>query len=104
MIINATSPRTSDAYPVQNPIFSVQTYGNTSSGSGAAQLKVWGSNTTSAGVPWIPVCTIDIPLTTAVSGDGAVVEFSWKYVKLELVSISGTGAVVSAIGNGNYLA
>ncbi len=59
MIINATSPRTSDAYHVQNPIFSVQAYGNTTSGSGAAQFKVWGSNSTSASVPWIPVCTID---------------------------------------------
>ena len=102
MIINATSPRTSDAYPVQNPIFSVQAYGNTTSGAGAAQFKVWGSNSTSASVPWIPVCTIDLTLGTTTAGDGAVVEFSWKFVKIELVSISGTGASVSAIGNGNY--
>jgi hypothetical protein len=103
MLNNVSSPTTSDAFPVENSLFSVQVFGRTTSGAGTAQVKIWGSNSTAAGVPWVPVCTIDLALGTTVAGDGAVVEFSWKFVRAELVSISGTGAVISAIGNNKYV-
>jgi len=103
MLNNVSSPATSDAFPVENNLFSVQVFGRTTSGAGAAQVKIWGSNSTTAGIPWIPVCTVDLTLGTTMIADGAVVEFSWKFVRAELVSISGTGATITALGNGKYV-
>jgi len=100
MLINATSPRFSEIIAPVQTMFSVQSWGNTTSGAGTAQIKMWGSNVKETTVPWVLIATIDLTLGTTVVGDGTVFEAPWNFMRAELVSITGTGASVSVVSNG----
>lgn len=69
-------------------------YGSTSSGSGAASIKIQVSND---GVSYIDMGTITLTLSTTVSADGFSAVVPWRYYRMNVSSISGTGAKVSVI-------
>lgn len=73
-------------------VWSWQAVGTTSSGAGAAtvRLEVCNDNTT-----WMSFGTVSLTLGTTISGDGSGSLVPWKYKRANVVSISGTGAKVS---------
>jgi hypothetical protein len=77
---------------------SFQGYGQTTSGSGSATIKVWATNIVSPGsadTDWELLGTITLTLSTtrAVDSINSVVPYRW--VRGEVDAISGTGAAVS---------
>lgn len=73
--------------------------GETSAGAGAATVKIWVSNkpspTDGTDVDWLELGEISLTLGTTQTGDGFVAEGSWRHVRAEVESISGTNAEVS---------
>lgn len=76
---------------------SYQAVGNTSSGSGAADIDIEVSNDC---VNYVVVGTISLTLGTTVVTDGFVTDANWACVRANVDAISGTGATVDVwIGN-----
>lgn len=69
-----------------------QALGTTSSGAGAASIKIQGSLDNSN---WIDLGTITLTLATTSSSDGFGIDVPWRYVRANVSSISGTGASVT---------
>jgi hypothetical protein len=73
---------------------SFQAHGVTSSGSGAATVKVQVSNDNAN---WIDLGTISLTLGTTRTTDGFASVASWCFVRGNVTAISGTGAKVSLV-------
>lgn len=75
---------------------SVQAYGTTSAGAGAATVAIEVSNDPdNAG--WIVAGTIALTLATTSSTDGLNINAAWRYVRANLTAISGTNASVTVV-------
>lgn len=66
---------------------------NTSSGSGAATVKVQVSNDNSL---WIDLATFTLTLSATPNAEGATSDAVWKWTRFNVTSISGTDATISA--------
>lgn len=69
-----------------------QIYGTTSAGSGAAVVKIQGSNDDSN---WLDLGQVSLTLSTTASNDGFASNTAWRYIRANVSSISGTNAAVS---------
>ena len=72
----------------------VQAWGTTTAGAGAATILVQVSNDLAA--PWITAGTITLTLSTTAATDGLSIGAPWNYVRVNVSSLSGTGASISA--------
>ena len=70
----------------------VQVYGSTASGTGAATVDIEVGN--ASGI-WITAGTITLSLSTTPSSDGFALDARWSMIRANVISISGTGAKVS---------
>lgn len=68
--------------------------GRTASGSGAAQVVIEVRNSDLAA--WKVLATVDLTLGTTEASDGFASQAAWRRLRARVVSISGTGAAVSA--------
>jgi len=73
---------------------SFQASGTTSAGTGAVSILVQGSND---GTNWLTLGTISLTLGTVSTTDGFVNESTWKYLRGNVSSISGTNATVTLL-------
>lgn len=75
-----------------------QASGLTSSGAGAAVVKIWCSNredpSTESTDDWVGAGEMTLTLSDERSSDGMTIIAPWRWAMAELVSISGTGAEV----------
>lgn len=94
ILTNVTTTVASEPVSVGSNAKAFQVKGATSSGTGAASIAVEVSNNTAW--PWITLATISLTLGTTATSDGTVMSAGWQYVRLRVVSISGTGAAISA--------
>ena len=94
LISGAVAPVTSEAIVIGSDMRAVQVKGITSAGVGAATVIVEVTNDTTW--PWLTAATITLTLGTTAVSEGVVIDGSWKYARLRLSAISGTGATVSA--------
>lgn len=76
-----------------SPLSTVQAFGTTSSGAGAATIAIDATNNQSGS--YVTLGTISLTLSTSASTDGFVVEAPWKYIRARVTAISGTGAAVT---------
>jgi hypothetical protein len=77
---------------VDKALRTYQAYGQTTAGSGAATIKVQGSNDNTN---WVDLGTITLTLTTTTVSDGFASNAPWKYVRGNVTALSGTGAAVT---------
>lgn len=90
---NATSTGAGNALDVAGrESMTFQADGATTSGSGAATIKIQVSNN---GTNWIDLSTITLTLATTSSSDGFAAFAAWAYVRANVTEISGTGAAVT---------
>lgn len=76
---------------------SFQLVGNTSAGAGAAQVDVEVSND---GSNWIKAGKLSLVLSTTVAKESMLMKAPWRYVRGNVISISGTDAEVTlTMGN-----
>lgn len=97
LLTNATSTSTGSAYRLYTGKCTFQGVGSTTSGAGAAVIKVEVSNDQ---VNWIEMASISLTLSTTAATDGIATEACWKWVRGKVSSISGTGASVSLLIGG----
>lgn len=75
-----------------------QASGLTSSGAGAAVVKIWVSNreepSTESTDDWVEAGEMPLTLSDERSSDGMTIVAPWRWAMAELVSISGTDAAV----------
>ena len=87
---------TTGAGEIKSPVgnnLTFQAYGKTATGSGAVSVDI---EVSLDQVHWEQMLTISLTLTTSDSSDGYKIEnSSWKYIRANVTSISGTGAEVS---------
>lgn len=69
-----------------------QASGATTSGAGAATIKIQVSND---GSNWLDLATISLTLSTTSASDGLAADAPWGYVRANLTAISGTNAAVT---------
>ena len=69
-----------------------QVNGATSSGTGAATVKIEVSNN---GSDWLTLGTVSLTLGTTSTSDGFVSDAPWGYVRANVSAISGTDAAVT---------
>ncbi len=79
--------------------WSLQAFGTTGSGAGAALIVIEVSNIESPGADtdWITAGTITLTLGTTRTTNGFASAASWRNVRARVTSISGTGAKVSVV-------
>lgn len=95
LVLNAVAaPAASDPVLIAGDGKTFHVTGTTTAGAGAASIVVEVSNETTW--PWITLATIALTLGVTAVADGVAMQAGWKYVRVRLVSISGTGATVSA--------
>lgn len=70
----------------------VQVKGNTTSGTGAATVKIQVSND---GTNWLDAGTVTLTLGTAVTSDGFAFSAPWVYTRANVTTITGTGSSVT---------
>lgn len=73
------------------PDCTIQMKGRTTSGAGAAAANIEVSNDE---VSWVVGGSISLTLGTTDTTDGVHIQASWPFVRLNVTSISGTGASV----------
>lgn len=93
----ATGPGT--AYNVNTPGKTLQLIGQTESGVGAALVVIEATNDPTK-QSWIPLGTITLVLGTTPTTDGFAVHSQWDYIRGNVSSISGTGAVLQLLMSG----
>lgn len=71
-----------------------QASGTVTASTGATAVDIQGSNDN---VNWVKLGTITLVLGTSSVTDGFVIAANWKYVRNNVVSISGTNAAVTTI-------
>ena len=79
-----------------SPYATFQAYGTTSAGSGTAVVSIQGSNIDNTNA-FITLGTISLTLGTTITADGFTTTAPWKYIRANVVSISGTGASVNVL-------
>ena len=94
ILTDVTTAVASEAISVGSNNKAFQVKGSTASGAGAASVVVEVSN--NPAWPWITLATISLTLGAAETSDGVVMLAGWKWVRIRVASISGTGAKVSA--------
>lgn len=82
-------------------LFSFQAYGTTSAGSGAATVKIEGSNVAAPTTnDWVVLGTVTLTLGTTSTADGVTIYAPWRYLRANVTAISGTTATVTALVRG----
>lgn len=66
--------------------------GSTSSGAGSATVYIQVSNDNTN---FITACTVTLTLSTSVAVDGCGISVPWRYIRMNVNAISGTGAAVT---------
>lgn len=66
--------------------------GSVSASTGSATVLIQVSNDSTN---FITACTITLSLTTSVSADGCGIQVPWRYIRMNISAISGTGAAVT---------
>lgn len=79
-----------------SPYATFQAYGSTTAGSGAVVVSIQGSNVDDTDA-FVTLATITLTLGTTITADGFATTAPWKYVRANVVSISGTGASVNVL-------
>lgn len=69
--------------------------GTTSSGSGAATIKIQAA--LAPADTWVDLGTITLTLGTTETADGFASNAAWTHIRANVTAISGTGASVSAV-------
>jgi len=92
--VNTTGP--GDYYQVTRPGKTFQLIGSTTSGTGAAVVVVQVTNDPKKSV-WIDVGTITLTLGTSQTTDGFAMHAQWDFVRGNVSSISGAGAILSLL-------
>lgn len=93
ILSGATATGAGSAFgPFENDTATFQASGATSSGAGAATVKIQVSND---GTNWIDIGEISLTLATTASSDGFAAYAPWAYVRANITAISGTGASVT---------
>lgn len=85
-----------DAVMVTAPQKTLQLIGKTTSGAGAATVIVEVTNDPLKAV-WLPIGSLQLTLSTTASSEGFAVNSKWDYIRGNVSSISGTGAILSLI-------
>ena len=95
LLQNANAVANGTFYPIEDQIGYVWASGQTTAGAGAVQVRIDASED---GVTPLatPLGTITLTLGTTASADGFAVMAAYKFLRAVVVSISGTGAAVSA--------
>lgn len=83
-------------FPNLPPEKSCQATGETTAGAGAAVVAIQVSND---GAFWMTAGTISLTLSTTEATDGFAMNASWKYLRANATTLSGTGAYVTVICN-----
>ena len=94
MLASVTTTAAGEVYELGSDNKTFHVTGATTDGAGAATVVIEVSNNTSW--PWLVLATVPLALSTTPVADGAVMQAGWKYVRARVISISGTGATVSA--------
>lgn len=81
---------------------SFHAYGATTDGAGACVVTIQVSDkatapVTATDVDWVTLGTITLTLGTTQTGDGFACLTSWRWVRAQVTSISGTGAAVTCL-------
>lgn len=92
LLTDAVAPGAGDAHAPWAARRTFQAVGSTSSGAGAADVRIEVSND---GVNYIEAGAITLTLSTSASSDGFASDAAWRYVRARVDSISGTGAAVT---------
>ncbi len=93
ILTDATTTVTSDSLSLGDTSKTAQIKGTTTAGSGAATVVVEVTNNTDW--PWLTAATLSLTLGTSATSDGVAITSAWKYIRLRITAISGTGAAVS---------
>lgn len=97
LLDSAIATGASESRELTGPKKTFQAYGETSSGAGASTIEVQVRN--HADAPWQTVDTLSLTLSTTTSSDYYELDAAWKFTRVNVATISGTGATVSvAIG------
>lgn len=94
LITDSTTTVTSNSLQPLTGKRTMQAKGITSSGAGAATILVEVTN--DLNFPWETQATLTLTLGTTVTSDSVSVEATFKYQRIRISAISGTGATVSA--------
>lgn len=87
--------------PLIGPRRTFQAYGETTAGTGAAQVTVQVSNEDAPGADdWIDRGTITLILSTTRTSGGFSMDEPWRHARGNVNSISGTGAAVTLLMGG----
>ena len=79
-----------------SPYATFQMYGTTTAGAGSAVVTIQGSNIDNTNA-FITLGTITLTLGTTLVADGLTTTAPWKYVRANVSTITGTGAVVQVL-------
>jgi hypothetical protein len=79
-----------------SPYATFQATGTTTASTGAATIKIQGSNLDDAN-SYVDLGTITLTLGTTLTADGFATSAPWKYVRANVTAISGTGASVNVL-------
>lgn len=94
LIRAATSTGAADYFRSNADLKTYQASGTTSSGTGAVQVAVQGSND---GNSWDTIGTITLSLSTTNASDSFTSSDRYAFVRANVLSISGTGANVTVL-------
>lgn len=92
MLSNATTTGAGASVTAPRATRTFQASGSTTSGSGAATIKIQVSNDE---ITWLDLGTITLTLGVAATGDGFASDAPWNYARANVTAISGTGASVN---------
>jgi hypothetical protein len=97
LLVAATATGYGSAYEVVGGEYrTFQAYGATTASTGAATIKIYGSNEdTQSTNALIELGTITLTLGTTVTADGFASNAPWRFVTARVTAISGTGASVT---------
>lgn len=79
-----------------SPYATFQAYGTTTGGTGAATIKIQGSNVDDPNA-YVDLGTISLTLGTTLTADGLATTAPWKFVRANITALSGTGANVQVL-------
>lgn len=91
--VAVTGPGPTTVLRSSGDLATFQVVGGTTAGAGAVSVNIEVSND---GANWMTVGAVSLVLSTTASSDGFVSTTVWPYTRANVVSISGTGASVSA--------
>lgn len=94
LLTDATATGAGTSHEPWNEKRTFQGVGSTTSGSGAATIKVQASNDNAN---WIDLGTITLTLGVTATTDGFTSDAPWRYIRGNVTAISGTGAKASLL-------